>query len=1282
MAIRRLIEIIFVCFFTHCCLYAQIPMRDWSTYHGGTNEDSFRDMAIDASGNVYVVGSTRSSNAISTPAAYQSVIAGGSDVFVAKYDTDGNRIWSTYFGGTGDDFGQSIDLDINGNIFITGLTFSNDGIATAGTHQTSFNGNGDAFIAKLDNNGFRIWGSYFGGSGFDFANDLEVDIMGNPIIIGWTNSNNNISSPGSFQTTYGAQDDILLAKFSTNGQLLWATYYGDAGFDTGLQVESDGMANIIISGWTSSLVNMTTSGAFQTTYGGNTSDNFIAKFDQAGNRLWATYYGGNGDDYADALLVNAAGDIYLSGSTNSPNNIATAGSFQPSVSTGYDVFLARLTANGGRTWATYFGGNGDDTAYRLRQGNDGAIYMVGYTLSTDRMATAGAFQINKSSGRDAFISRFEDSGLLSWSSYYGGNANDFGYGLVVDGNDHLFVNGYTEGSNNLSATGTTAQLNYGGGTKDGFISKFAPCTAPMLNFGNSGFACGPVDYVFEFGLAGQPPFTIYYSIDGISQTPWITNNSNFFPTVDANLWTKIIQIDSVKSGSCKGVVNSVWGFVQVRDSIQATQPVILCDPLTSTYTVTVDLSGGAFGDFSTVGPNGGFINSVTDRFVSTAIPFNDPYFVLFTESGTFSNCDTISFQGVSGCMIPCGTAFGQVSNGGPYCPGSSAALNASGATSYQWSGPNGFTSTLQNPVINNVNSTNAGLYIVTVTDGNNCTATLSTTVIVNAAPNVTASSNGPICAGSVLNLMSSGGASYQWSGPNSFTSNLQNPTITNVNTTNAGVYMVTVTNGNNCTATLSTTVMVNSAPNVTASSNGPICAGSVLNLMSSGGASYQWSGPNGFTSSLQNPVITNVSNQNQGSYIVTVTNANGCTSSSSVLLSINSAPLALLSSNSPVCNGGDISFQLSGGTSYIWQGPNGFVSTLQNPTISNVTSLNSGTYSVTVTGQNSCTTAVSTIVNVIGQLNVAASSNSPVCQGDTIKLTANGGTSYIWSGPNGFNATSQNPVIPLANSNTNGTYILTVSDVSGCTGTRMVNVLIQNKPIVIINGDQQICQGDTVNLTTPSSGSLLWSTGSSATMITASPSVNTLYSLLVEDNGCKDSASYEVIVRSSPNLTLLPTTSTISTGQSVQLNVSGADEYIWTPSFGLTCADCPDPIATPIVTTTYCVEGRIDGCVADTCLLVTVQETCALVFSNVFSPDGDGSNDSWCSLAYDCISNQSLFIYDRWGNLIHSQTGIDVCWDGTKNGTKLQTNVYTYLLQITKTDGLKENRSGSITLVN
>ena len=135
---------------------AQIPNRAWSTYHGGTDEDSFRDMAIDAAGNVYVIGSTHSPTAIATNGSYQPNPAGESDAFIAKYDRHGIKVWSTYFGGSADDFGQSIDLDAAGNVFITGLTFSTNGIATTGTHQTVNNGNGDTFIAKFTNNGTKI----------------------------------------------------------------------------------------------------------------------------------------------------------------------------------------------------------------------------------------------------------------------------------------------------------------------------------------------------------------------------------------------------------------------------------------------------------------------------------------------------------------------------------------------------------------------------------------------------------------------------------------------------------------------------------------------------------------------------------------------------------------------------------------------------------------------------------------------------------------------------------------------------------------------------------------------------------------------------------------------------------------------------------------------------------------------------------------------------------------------------------------------------------------------
>ncbi|MBK8625314.1 MAG: SBBP repeat-containing protein [Saprospiraceae bacterium] len=1413
--------------------FTQISNRQWSTYHGGNSDDNFRDMAIDAAGNVFVIGSTLSPNAIATTGSYQPNLAGASDVFVAKYDKDGNKIWSTYFGGSEDDFGQSIDLDAVGNVFITGLTFSTTGIATSGTHQSNNNGNGDTFIAKFSNNGMRIWGSYLGGEKFDYSNDIELDIAGNPIILGWTNSVTNISTTGAFSTTYNGQNDVLLAKFNTNGQLLWSTYFGDVGFDTGLQVESDGLSNIVISGWTSSTVNIVTPGAIQSTYGGNTADVFLAVFSGNGNRLWSTYYGGSGNDYGDALYVNSMGDIYLSGSTSSPNNIATPSALQSNLAVGYDAFLTKFAIDGTRNWATYFGGNGDDTAYRLRESSNGGIFMVGHTTSSNVMATTGAFQQVKSGGQDVFIARFEKNGTRAWSTYYGGASNDFGLGLVLDVNNDIYINGTTEGSTNLS-TLAAPQINYGGGTKDGFVSKFSPCVAPILNFTNSGYTCSPVNYVFEFELIGQPPFSIFYSIDGIAQPPWTTNNTNFFPTVNASQWNKTIQIDSVKNNNCKGTINSAFGFVQVRDSIRATEPIITCDQATSTYTVMVDLSGGAFGGFASIGTTGGSINSTTDRFVSFPIPFAQPYHVQFTEAGTFSDCDTLSFKGISGCSNPCppfipiitsnspvcsgsslfimaesnlnyewqgpnGFAFngqnitinnvtpmnagtytvtatdsngctsisslivvinlpssGSISSNSPVCFGNSIELAVTGGTQYNWTGPNNFTSTDDNPIIPNASNINAGDYIVTVSDVQGCTRVVSVTVNVTNQIIVQSNSNSPLCTGATLNLTASGGVSYAWSGPNGFTNNIQNPTINNATILNAGTYIVTVTAANNCTATSSVqviindlsnvmittnsnvclgntinlmasngiayqwsgpngftnmtqnpvinnatllnsglysvtvtaaggctgmanmNVVVNSLPLVNSTSNGPLCEGNIINLSVNGGVAFNWSGPNGFTNNVQNPTINNASSLNAGVYTVTVTDTNGCSASTSTNVVVNPKPTAILSSNSPVCNGGDISFQLSGGMSYNWQGPNGFVSMVQNPVVTNASAVNSGTYTVEVTNQNGCISNASTPVIVTGQLSVDLTSNSPICENDTLRLMANAGLTFVWNGPNGFTATVQNPTIPSANLSATGNYILTVSDVSGCTGTRQINVVITQNPVAIITGDQNICQGEPLILNTPSLGILNWSTNEVGTSITVAPSLNTTYTLIADLSGCKDTTSFDVIVSPKPNITINVNNPIITLGQSIQLMASGGLDYIWTPSIGLSCADCPDPIATPSATTTYCVMLSLDGCLADTCVNITVRDNCQLIFPNIFSPNGDGINDIWCSKAQDCIGVQSLAIYDRWGNLLHNQTGTEVCWDG---GTNFQNNVYTYLLNIVKSDGKTVNLTGTITLV-
>src|SRR5699024_10858704 len=194
------------------------------------------------------------------------------------------------------------------------------------------------------------------------------------------------------------------------------------------------------------------------------------------------------------------------------------------------------------------------------------------------------------------------------------------------------------------------------------------------------------------------------------------------------------------------------------------------------------------------------------------------------------------------------------------CEGEDLTLTARGGDSYEWSGPNGFTSTDQNPVISDITLLAAGDYTVTVTDNNGCSSTASVTVVVLPAPIATAEADpNPVCEGEDLQLSSSGGTTYSWSGPNGFTSTDQNPVISDITLLAAGEYTVTVTDNNGCSSTTSVTVLVNTLPIATASATpNPICEGEDLQLSSSGGTTYSWNGPNGFTSTDQNPVINDI----------------------------------------------------------------------------------------------------------------------------------------------------------------------------------------------------------------------------------------------------------------------------------------------------------------------------------------------------------------------------------------------------------------------------------------
>jgi len=320
------------------------PSLQWGTYYGGGAADEVYGVATDGNGNVFIVGSTYSNNGISSPGAHQSSYGGSLDAFVVKFDSNGLRQWCTYYGGSSFDEGYGIATDSFGNVFIVGEAMSTNGISSPGAYQSSNGGSLDAYVAKLNSNGVRQWGTYFGGSGADDGRAIATDVSGNVFITGATYSANRISTPGAHQSSYGGSKDAYIAKFHSNGMRLWSTYYGGSSSDETFGIATDVSGNVLVTGNTYSTNAISTLGVHQTNNGGIV-DAFVAKFNNNGVRQWASYYGGSSNDYAEGVAADGSGNVLIAGSTFSTNGIATSGAYQTSGAGSRDAFVAKFKAN-------------------------------------------------------------------------------------------------------------------------------------------------------------------------------------------------------------------------------------------------------------------------------------------------------------------------------------------------------------------------------------------------------------------------------------------------------------------------------------------------------------------------------------------------------------------------------------------------------------------------------------------------------------------------------------------------------------------------------------------------------------------------------------------------------------------------------------------------------------------------------------------------------------------------------------------------------------------------
>ncbi|MFO0453046.1 MAG: SBBP repeat-containing protein, partial [Pseudomonadota bacterium] len=353
------------------------PQLYWYTFYGGNSSDDCFSTDTDQDGNIFVTGGTLSPNFPlldpGDPAYFSSdyntlPFTADRNVFLLKFSASGNLLWATYYGGFEEENAYSIETDMNGNVFVTGWTKSQDFpvlSAGIGSYNQPTNGGGymDAFILKFENNGTRLWASYYGGSGQDQGYGLSTDLQGNLWITGKTDSPNfPTQNTGTFfQGANAGESDAFILKFDNLGVRQWATYYGGAGSDEGHSISTDTNGNAFCTGETFSdnFSTQNNGGYFQSSYGG-AGDGFILKFAEDGSSLWATYYGGLNYDTGISICNDSQGNLFVCGSTESSVfPLQNAGTFfQETFNGGYsDAFFLKFNNDGARLWATLMGGD-------------------------------------------------------------------------------------------------------------------------------------------------------------------------------------------------------------------------------------------------------------------------------------------------------------------------------------------------------------------------------------------------------------------------------------------------------------------------------------------------------------------------------------------------------------------------------------------------------------------------------------------------------------------------------------------------------------------------------------------------------------------------------------------------------------------------------------------------------------------------------------------------------------------------------------------------------------
>lgn len=443
--------------------------------------------------------------------------------------------------------------------------------------------------------------------------------------------------------------------------------------------------------------------------------------------------------------------------------------------------------------------------------------------------------------------------------------------------------------------------------------------------------------------------------------------------------------------------------------------------------------------------------------------------------------------------------------------------------------------------------------------------------------------------------------------------------------------------------------------NATVTGTDTLCNTQSATLAAGGGVIYLWStGENSPAITVSPPITT--------TYVVTVTDISGCSNTVSHTIGVLPFEGIDFSCIDSICPGKNATITASGGEIFAW-------SSGENTSEIIVSPFETTIYSVTVTSDNGCTDSAAKTITVAPDAVAGIYAKDTVCTGNSEKLSAGIGDFYQW---NTGEITSEITVSLLIST----TFSLTTTNSSGCSDSVTKTIIVKPSPIAEIYGNDTICSGNNSMLIASGGETFLWSTNETDQIITISPGTNTIYSVIVSNTNCSDTASVNIIVNDNPeiNITVIPIENS-----SFHLSASGGEQYHWAPEEEISCVNCPGPVATPAQTTTYCVKVTdINGCSDSACKKIIVSP---VFIPNAFTPDDNDLNEIFKPQVSE-IHDYNFKIFNLWGDKLFETSNPDEGWNGIYQGKKCSAGVYIYKLIYTDNAENPERKFiGKITLL-